>query len=164
MGSRRQNGAGEVVLGGSHAGWRNECGLHGLVCYNYDHDSSSIMDASRNTFLTLVVAWASCVVCAYGARRGNSKRWSLYWTGSLCVLVCSVQAYYLYQAANTIPASYNKDKTFRFDCLDSTKGGKLSKISDKNRPEDGRNPCFCHEFAQCTDRAGRNITPSVDCP
>lgn len=84
------------------------------------------------------------------------------------MLMCSVQTYYLYQAANTIPASYNEGAIFRYDCLDSIKGGKISKIGDKNRPGDSLNPCFCHAYARCYVRNHATGTieeiPPADCP
>lgn len=147
----RQNGAGETTLGGSHYSWRNECGLHGLLCYD---DDDSITDAARNVFLALIVAFATSVV----SRRARRKQ--LYWCGSLCVALCAVQAYYLYQAANATPASWHDDQTHRKDCLKSTKGGKISNA--RNRPGVTLNPCWCHEGARCVVNGA--VVPSVDCP
>ncbi|KAJ8606931.1 hypothetical protein CTAYLR_008631 [Chrysophaeum taylorii] len=66
-----------------------------------------------------------------------------------------VQAYYLSEAANIVAGL---DLT-RTDCLESTKGGKISRTN--NPPGAKLNPCFCHAGALCALADG---STSVDCP
>lgn len=139
----------------THVGWRNDCDL--VACYG---DESSLVDASRAIFWALVVSWATCVVV------NRQKRLRVfYWAGTLCFAACSMQTYFVYRAAITIPASYNEKQVTRHDCLDSTKGGKLSNGDSNNRPGATLNPCFCHEHARCVLRSDRNVEiPPLECP
>ena len=83
MGSGRS--AGEAALGGSHAGWRGDCGLGGLLCYDYGRDSPNTIDAAHNIFIALVVAWALAVAVAYAARKGGAKQWTVWSEPPACV-------------------------------------------------------------------------------
>ena len=130
----------------------------GLVCYENERDDSNIVDASRNLFIALVLSYAVGILAQRVSR--SRKRFQLYWSGGICFMLCSVQAYFLFQAANTVPASFNDEKVYRYDCHDSQKGGKIS----KDRQIVDRNPCFCHEYATCRNKVTlRNVT-SADCP
>mmetsp|Transcript_24574 Transcript_24574/g.29589 ORF Transcript_24574/g.29589 Transcript_24574/m.29589 type:complete len:293 (-) Transcript_24574:129-1007(-) len=157
--------AGEVILGEEgHAGWKGECGLYGLLCYEkIGNDVANILDASVNIFLGLVFAWAVGIMSTHLAKKGRIK-WKVYWLGSLALLLCMIQTYYLYRAANNFSGShrYFDDDIYRFDCYKSRKGGKIAQ--DDSLPLIDRNPCFCHEFAQCRDSNTNAYIEPASCP
>lgn len=140
---------------GHHAGWKGSCGLHGLLCSEDERDATSIVDASRNIFFGLVLSYAAGVLASRVAR--SRKRMKLYWSAALCFMLCGIQTYYLYQAANKVTPTALDAKIYRYDCHDSRKGGKIA----KNERLEDRNPCFC-ELGTCMSN-GIEV-PASDCP
>lgn len=160
----RRRDAGEEQLGGSHYSWRNECALGGFVCYEYGDDSDTLSNMAVNIFVGLLIAWAVAVVCSYASRAGGRTRWSFYWVGSLMFTLCCIQYYFVFLAANTLPPSATEEYVRRYDCMKSTKGGKRSSDSDKNKPGTKQSPCFCHDHAYCVIKdTGEVVHPSA-CP
>mmetsp|Transcript_29186 Transcript_29186/g.94144 ORF Transcript_29186/g.94144 Transcript_29186/m.94144 type:complete len:258 (+) Transcript_29186:2-775(+) len=150
----------ETQVGEGHAGWKGDCGASGLLCYDHN-DDASIVDAARNVFLGLLVAYAIGVVAARVAK--SRKRMKLYWSAGLCFALCVVQSYFLYQAANTVAPSAFEDEVYRYDCHDSHKGGKVSKAT--TRPGSDLNPCFCQgdlgDGGVCVDALNRTVASKL---
>ncbi|KAJ1460217.1 hypothetical protein M885DRAFT_510022 [Pelagophyceae sp. CCMP2097] len=164
MRGQQYRASGEVALPANHVGWRDKCGWLDLFCYEGGRDSSTIQNAATTLFVALAVAWAVCVATAYSSQRGGARKWKLHWSGVTLGLLCCTQYYFIFRAANIFPYTYNDDLVLRYDCLHSTKGGKISDLDAENTAESLMNPCFCHATARCRIRATNAFIDPLTCP
>ena len=99
------------------------------LCFSYDEDESTAQAMASYAFVSLLVAYIIAVLAKYTAGAGTSK-WRAYALGSTCVILVCVQYSYVIQACAHLPNSWSAS-TMRYDCMDSSKGGKITKSQEK---------------------------------
>ena len=79
---------------------------------------------------------------------GVGSKWRANFGASVLCGMVVIQYYWLFMAAmGNYP--YDGVQAYRWDCLESTKGGKISKAMFEEGSERALNPCYCNANATC---------------
>lgn len=108
--------------------------------------------------LTVSIGVSSHVLVGFENRKFKDVFVSLF-----LLMIVAVQLYFVVQAVVFIPAfPYSYKEMIRVDCLNSGKGGKRPRGSERYFDY---NPCFCHSGAECYDISiGEVISTDGSCP
>jgi len=108
------------------------------------------------------------LVCLVSSRymNGVGSKWRSNFSGSLLLGMVVIQYYSVFMTAmQNYP--YDGVEAYRWDCLQSTKGGKISRAMFYEGSERALNPCYCHANATCKYKSGvkeYNGSHPLGCP
>jgi len=125
-------------------------------------DQTTATTLANGLFMFIVYV----LICVISSRyiHGTGTKWRANFGGSVLLGMVVVQYYHVFMAAmDNYP--FPGQKAYRWDCLESTKGGKISKAMFDTGSERALNPCFCHGNATCKAKSKwRVYNESDDCP
>ena len=88
---------------------------------------------------------------------GVGSKWRSNFSGSLLLGMVVIQYYSVFMTAmHNYP--YDGVEAYRWDCLQSTKGGKISRAMFYEGSERALNPCYCHANATCKYKSGVKVS------
>jgi len=138
------------------------------------HEGSTATRVADTVFLCVVVLATACLAARLFGGRSRAARRQFVVGFTLGAMVL-VQVVCLFRAAMRLsPHSANaKESLTRWDCAQSTKGGKASSLAGSGAAADARlqyadngNPCFCKAPLNCRvpESSEWNVDSGVECP
>ena len=125
-------------------------------------DATTATQLANGLFMYMVYV----LICLVSSRyiHGIGSKWRANFGGSMLLGLVLIQYYSVFMAAmGNYP--YDGKAAYRWDCLESTKGGKISKAMYDEGSERAFNPCYCHSNATCKYKSHMRLwNQSDECP
>jgi len=113
-------------------------------------------DLAGITFAIIVVSFTAAVGLKYATGEGTTRYRKSFLSSMLLILIF-VQYYQLWFALLQLPVDFTTnsgDPVYRYDCLNSEKGGKRS---HQDYRDQAKNPCWLHVNSTCVLEEGTSM-------